>query len=94
MRRTFLTIMTMLCLIFCCSNPITARANGDVGNHVHAYTPKYSEPAGNWTENCHVSPTTCTISVAMYRIIEVCECGEIRYTSQRVEFHSVAAHNH
>lgn len=94
MKRTLLALMTMLCLVFCCSNPITVRANSDVSKHVCAYTPMYGKPAGNWTERCHVTPNTCTVSVSMYEVTEVCACGQTRVTSQREEHHTTESHNH
>lgn len=90
MKKKILAIIAMMCLTVCCSAAVTEKADA----HTHACVTTYATPAGNWTERCHVTPNTCTVSVSMYDLTKVCTCGYIEYSSQRNEYHTTQSHNH
>ena len=85
MKKKIVTLMTLMCLIFCCSPAIMASA--EESHEGHTVT-TYGEYDGHWTEKCTDGHSGCTVTITMYKLSYVCSCGHISYGSQKNVHHS------
>ena len=86
MKTKALVLMSMMCLILCCSTSITAMADGD-HSHKHTYT-TYGEHAGHWNTACK-EHENCTIYYTVDKLTKVCSCGHTQ-----IEYDQKAVHSH
>ena len=61
MKKKFVTLLTLMCLIFSCSPAIIANAGDSHENHKVTV---HGEYGGHWTETC-TKHSNCTIAVTM-----------------------------